>query len=304
MHITGRSKLVILVVVLGGCTSSGATDSRVADLLGRDVKRNDVGRGDIGGDLAADGGVRPEACLDAKATQPPIFAWTNTGSWGSNASFTSQITSEARRCQWKSLSDQCTMYDCLAGDWSGAAATMKGSSAGKVAIGNGTGTDEVLVPDADGVYAVKSWNTVHWNAGDKITFAAEGATIPAFSLSITVPTPLVASDPFGQDAGTPTIDRSAPLALTWTPTDEKVLVIFGQQPAASAPMWNRLEVWCIFDGAAGAGTVPPVVLQQLRTDLPATGYSLGHYNRRCFDVGGFHVQPTALNCLYRPAKVK
>jgi hypothetical protein len=180
--------------------------------------------------------------------------------------------------------------------WAGAAATMKGTSAGKVTIGNGSGQDAEQLPDADGVYTPKTWSTQRWKAGDTITFTAEGAAIPAFTVTVGFHTPVVATDPLAPDAGAkPAINRSTPMTFTWTSTDEKVIVMYVQVPTSSSPMWDRRELWCIFDGAAGTGTVPATVLQHLKDGMGYTGYSIGHYNRRCYNVGGFHVQASGVS---------
>jgi hypothetical protein len=197
------------------------------------------------------------------------------------------------------------MYDCLSSEWTGAAATMKGTSAGKVTIGNGSGQDAEQLPDADGVYTPKVWNTLRWNAGDTITYTAEGAAIPAFTVTIGFPTPVVATDPLASDAGTkPAVDRSSPMTFSWTATDEKVIVMYAQQPTASSPIWDRRELWCIFDGAAGTGTVPASVLQHLKLGMGQTGYGIGHHNRRCYSIGGFHVQATGTSGPWWTATVK
>jgi hypothetical protein len=51
----------------------------------------------------------------------------------------------------------------------------------------------------------------------------------------------------------------------------------------------------MFDGAAGTGTVPVAALQRLKTSLTSSGYCIGHYKRRCYSIGGFHLQATAVN---------
>jgi hypothetical protein len=294
--------VVCIAAVLGACSSSDATT---------DSSAVDVGKGDVvtvdgpgGPDVCAPNVPCEETCLDAKATEPPIFASTCTWDNSSNASFMTHLTPEARRCQWQSVNDNCIVYDCLSSEWTGAAAAIKGTSAGEVTIGNGSG-QEVLIPDADGVYPIKYLSAPAWNAGDTITFTAEGATVPAFTLTIGVPTPVVATDPLAPDAGAkPAVDRSTPMTFSWTPTDEKVLVAFVQQPLAISPVWDRRELWCTFDGAAGTGTVPAAVLQHLKLGMGSTGYGIGHYNRRCYSIGGFHVQVSGVNGLWWNATVK
>lgn len=281
---------ILVALVLGACSSSSTTD--------------DGSPGDLSQDLAADssscapGAPCEEVCLDAKAAEPPLFAWTSTWNLSSsNAGLVTQITMEPRRCQWSSLTDQCTMYDCLASEWSGEAATMKGASAGQVTIEKSGGKDAVLSPDADGVYLNEVWeSSAHWAAGDTISFAAQGATVQAFALAVDFPTPLATTDPLGADAGgAREIERSGSLTFTWTPTDEKVIAMLAQQPTKASPLWDRRELWCVFDGAAGTGTVPPEVLKHLLTDLRITGYGIAHYRRRCYAIGEHHVQASGAN---------
>jgi hypothetical protein len=244
-----------------------------------------------------------EQCLDAEATEPPLVLWAGLFEQEANATFATQFTTDARRCQWTSLGANCILHDCLASGWTGTAATLKGVSAGHVRIGNGTGADDFVDPDANGVYGVRAFDTPRWSAGDTITFTAAGATIPPFTLSIGVPSLLQATDPGRPDAGVkPEIDRRAALTVSWAPTDEKVLVAFVQEPHTSADLWDRQELWCIFDGSAGTGTVPIEALQTLKT----IGSSLNflHYNRRCYGVGGYHLQAAAVNGAWWPVTVK
>jgi hypothetical protein len=279
------------VVVLCACSSSDTTNDGSPGDVGRDVATGDTTS------VCAEGAPCEEACLDAKAKEPPLFAWTSTWNLSSsNAGLVTQITMEPRRCQWSSLTEQCTVYNCLADEWSGGAATMKGVSAGQVTIEKGGAKDAVLSPDADGVYLNEVWSTAHWAAGDKISITAQGATVQAFSLAVDFPTPLAATDPLGADAGgAREIERGVSLTFTWTPTDEKVIAMLAQQPAKASPLWDRRELWCVFDGAAGTGTVPPEVLKHLSTDLRITGYGIAHYRRRCYAIGEHHVQASGAN---------
>jgi hypothetical protein len=260
---------------------------------------------------AADAGQGPppveEQCLDAPP-EPPLQLWTSRWSEESAATFVTHFTTEARRCQWTSLDAHCFVSNCLERDWTGEAATMVGISAGMVTIGNGFGADVVLAaPGADGVYDDLGFSGSRWNAGDTITYTAPGATIPAFTLSIGFPAPLQATDPAPPAAGViPELDRSAPLTISWPPTDEKVLIGVSQSwRRGGVDNWDRLDLACRFDGAAGAGTVPVAALQTLKTDSGlATTFCLGHQNRRCYDVGGYHLQATATNGVMWEVTVK
>jgi hypothetical protein len=273
-----------VVLAAGGCGSSEAAA--------------DAGQGD---------GPTPveEPCLDADATEPPLRLFASR--WGDedcNAGFMTHLTTAARRCQWTSLGARCVRYDCLEHDWTGEAATMMGISAGMVTVGNGIGADEVLAaPGADGVYDRTDISGPRWNGGDTITFTALGATIPAFTLSIGMPSPLQATDPARPaDGVTPELDRSAPFRISWPPTDEKVLVIVHQGPSSGAT-WDYLELQCLFDGPAGAGTVPVEALQTLKTGL-ASSLNIAHCNRRCYGVDGYHLQAMARNGVSWEVRVK
>jgi hypothetical protein len=69
--------------------------------------------------------------------------------------------------------------------------------------------------------------------------------------------------------------------------------------------WDRQELWCIFDGSAGTGTVPVAALQTLKADASLdSALCIGHYNRRCYGVGGYHLQATATNGVWWEATVK
>ena len=184
----------------------------------------------------------------------------------------------------------------------GRARASRRRRAGRVTIGNGVGADEVLAaPAADGVYTQRDISGPRWNAGDTITFTAVGATIPAFTLSIGFPSPLLATDPARPAAGvTPELDRGAPFTISWPPTDEKVLVVFNQGDGAN---WDYQELWGIFDGPAGAGTMPVAALQTLKTGL-ATSFNIFHYNRRCYEVGGYHLLTMARNAVSWEVTVK
>jgi hypothetical protein len=285
-----RSRLVIVA----GC----AVASWVALAAGG------CGSSESAADAGQGGGPPPveEPCLDAEAVEPPLHLWSGRWNDDCNATFNTVLTADARRCQWTSLGDHCARYDCLERDWTGEAAAMVGFSAGMVKIGNGFGADEVLAaPAANGAYTQGSFSGPRWNAGDTITYTAAGATIPAFTLSIGFPSPLLATDPARPaDGVTPELDRSVPLTVSWPPTDQKVLVVFNQGNGAT---WDYQELWAIFDGPAGAGTMPVAALQTLKTGL-ATSLNIFHYNRRCYEVGGYHLQAMAANGVTWVVKVK
>jgi hypothetical protein len=120
-----------------------------------------------------------------------------------------------------------------------------------------------------------------------------GADIPAFELSTVFPSPVEAIAPDFTQAGPMAVDRNAPLVMQWAPTEERIWMFAVEYTLSSE--WDRREAWCVFDGAAGSGTMPAEVLQQLNVSDAShlAGVGMYHYRERCYALGQTHIAVTA-----------
>ncbi len=150
------------------------------------------------------------------------------------------------RCKRTQVST-CTFEDCRP-----ATGTWEGVSAGTITLSGGAGADVVLQPGANGIYPLFIVDGFRWAAGDKITTSATGATVPAFSAELTIPTPIV----LPAQGSTLILDPKVARAVSWTPTDQTVTVMLAQWMGTDLPLYGS----CDFPGADGTGSIPAELL--------------------------------------------
>jgi hypothetical protein len=150
-------------------------------------------------------------------------------------------------------------------------------------------------PNADGTYTFVPSGLV-FTSGMTITAAASGGDVPAFSAPVTMPDPVVVTDP-----ATPTgviIDRTQPRTFSWTPGAGDVYVYIDDLGAQNLvyPLTIGTVVRCVAPSAGGSTTIPTSILGLLAAGdatIAITGIAAAE-----LDVGGFAVQIRAINYDY------
>jgi hypothetical protein len=142
------------------------------------------------------------------------------------------------------------------------------ASAGTLTLTGGTHTLTVA-PMANGSYSqlVDATQTL-WSGGETLTLTASGATVPAFSTSVTAPAPIVVAAPAAPAGGAKlTVSRSSDLTFTWTGGGGATV-----GGGISAVYGSTAEsVTCTVPASAGTFTLPASLIAQ----LPASPTGVG-----------------------------
>ncbi|HEU0034855.1 MAG TPA: hypothetical protein VFQ53_29725 [Kofleriaceae bacterium] len=153
------------------------------------------------------------------------------------------------RCRIQSVGD-CVVADCPQ-------ALIGGTYAdpGRLSFSPALGGTIAFTPGASFLFF--SIDQVPWAADESITLAADGATVPAFSLTGKSPRTLDAGEgrsPFGAP-----MSRTQPFTATWVPTSEQALVVLRQ--GRDTPNGEfEIIVQCHGPGSSGGLTVPAAAL--------------------------------------------
>jgi hypothetical protein len=141
--------------------------------------------------------------------------------------------------------------------------------------------DSITIPyDAAGYFAMRSG--LIFAANDQLDIMATGATVPAFSTRVAVPTNVTVT------SGSPTSIRKSGFTVTWNPTASQVVVRI-RQYASGAP---KLSITCQFEGMAGTGSVPAAALVDLTTSVTG-GIGVGTQSLLQTPAGGYPVDVSA-----------
>jgi hypothetical protein len=100
--------------------------------------------------------------------------------------------------------------------------------------------------------------------GGIMTFhGGDGASVPTFDVSATIPGLPVITSPVATDGGAVIIDTSQDLSVTWVPISigQIDFEIYGGVPSGGNV---ELTVLCTFEGASGSGMVPQTLLSALK----------------------------------------
>lgn len=172
----------------------------------------------------------------------------------------------------------CILYRCTPRPGAG---TRPAPHAGPIQL---TGLTQPLdfTPATDGTYPVSILQTTSlWTGGETLTASAPGATVPAFTTTVTTPRRITLSAPT-LPTGDWLIDRAQPLALTWSgATTEDLIVTLGIITI------DPVELECVFPASAGTGTLPAAALGL----LPAGDayYTIVSRTRRQVDVSDWRI---------------
>lgn len=108
-------------------------------------------------------------------------------------------------------------------------------------------------------------SSITLGTGGTMTFrGGNGAGVPAFDVSATIPGLAVITSPVPMtDGGAAIIDTSQDLSVTWLPISIG-RIQFGLDGGSSSVGGTAISVACTFDGAAGSGVVPQTLLSTLK----------------------------------------
>lgn len=120
---------------------------------------------------------------------------------------------------------------------------------------NGTGYPTVYFP-----------SSVTLGTGGTMTFhGGNGASVPTFDVSATIPGLAVITSPVPKsDGGAAIINTSQDLSVTWLPISIGQINFELQGGASSSVGGMAISVACTFVGAAGSGVVPQTLLASLK----------------------------------------
>jgi hypothetical protein len=168
-------------------------------------------------------------------------------------------------CQYVPAGD-CTIVTCPSTSTSaGTPATAKSPDAGAISLTcSAEGYAKSLSPDWSGAYAADVDWTLTFRAGDVVSISAAGDEVPAFTTSMTAPTPLVIDTtgfaPRDQNGMIP-LDPSKDLVLTFEHGQPGVKIQVDGLGIAGEP--TSTNVSCLVDSSRGGLTIPARALTSL-----------------------------------------
>lgn len=141
-------------------------------------------------------------------------------------------------------------------------ASTRAPSSGDVRLDFG-GAPVALSADEHGSYANPAGTIGAWAPGTPLRFAASGAEVPAFEVTLTAPPALRVLEPDPQ--GTVVlIDRAAGWSARWEPGEGAVRVAVRQENAAGkTALQGGVAVDCFYDRGDGVASVPEAALADL-----------------------------------------
>ncbi len=210
--------------------------------------------GSNNGGGGGDDGPGPDAALPAHSGSVSIQSYdamnipgTPTRGGSTSAGF---FTAGAA-CTTMQTIGPCAVRNC------GTAQPQGAQSAGTITI-TGATKPLSLVPGTDKQYVQQTSMTSLFNGGEMITFAAAGADVPAFTVSLTTPTKATITAPAKPAAGSLlAINRAQDYSVSWSGGGSGQVQIFlagaGGQPS----------LFCKFPASAGTGKVPTAALMTM-----------------------------------------
>jgi hypothetical protein len=164
-------------------------------------------------------------------------------------------------------------------------------SAGTISVSAG-GATYSFTPAADLSYT-PSGTPLTFGPGAAVTFSASGATIPAFSVGLTAPSPIVVTTPSSSSAAI--IDHTAAVPIAWTTGARSAYVLVELSESLGA---RHVRTECLFDAAAGAASVPAEAVADFVAGTLGSGSSEGDFEVFSVDfapvsVGGYSLYAAA-----------
>jgi hypothetical protein len=193
----------------------------------------------------------------------------------------------------------CTVMTCSS---DGGFVPYVTDSAGNITI-SGTRAGPITLAPIDGGYSYyTSSSDKLWDGGETVTVTATGATVPAFSTSLTAPTPIGMTNPLCAMSDCGTFSRSTSLPVSWSPANAPALVfvissttaqvMFAQCTLTTSPGSVPSSVMSLI-GATDAGYTNSFALYSTATSTvtPGNGYVI---NVQMYDLaasGSFDTVP-------------
>ncbi|HEY4057147.1 MAG TPA: hypothetical protein VGM39_11090 [Kofleriaceae bacterium] len=166
---------------------------------------------------------------------------------------------------------------CVMTTYSTGAPTYPQTSAGTLTFG--TSPPTTLVPSGSGTYTAAQMD--HAISGN-VSINAAGATVPAFTATVTVPTNAILTQP-AIVAGKLTINRASDLVVKWTGGSGNVAVGVGYSYTGGSVFVN-----CTFAASAHQGTVPATMMSQLPSGSTGS-FSATMRSQTSKDVGAWSI---------------
>ncbi len=261
-----RLASLLLLVALAACGGSTATAPDSGPAANADATTSDAS---------------PPADATSDAATPAnvgfVTLLSDTAPAHARASATFLTGGPAYLCT-EQPSGPCILYRCTPRP---GASTRPAPHAGVVQL-TGLTQPLSLTPATDGSYPASILQTTSlWAGGETLTASAPGASVPAFTTSVTTPRRITLSAPT-LPTGDWMIDRAQPIALTWSgATAEDLIVTLG------VITLGPLELECVFPASAGSATLPAAALGL----LPAGDayYTMVSRTRRQLDVSDWRI---------------
>jgi hypothetical protein len=139
-------------------------------------------------------------------------------------------------------------------------------------------------------------DSLSFQTGERFDLAFEGAVVPAFEASVTMPAALSMSSPAGSDATPAHVPSGTSLEVRWTPLLGKVRALVLQEGTRMIGTVRddvEIELECRFDGNAGNGTIPAEALA--RIDAGHARLELAAYDQADVVARGYGIRVRAEN---------
>lgn len=253
-------RTLVCLIALAGCTT-GDDDSVGAG--------GDAGSGDV--DAPSNNGT--VSLMSYSATG----GGSGTVVGGSAAAYFQLPRTGNDACTEQRFGD-CRVIACPTTSW-----TPTYVSGGTITV-MGLSAPITLVPRVDKTYEpFSSDGHMLFAGGETVTIKGTGADVPAFTLSVTLPSrPSITSPTKPAGNGALTINRAQDFSVAWSGGTGKLYAFVGNPAGAAGG-----TLYCEFDAAAGTGTIPSGALARLSPGMGSFGaYS---YVRTSVDVADWRV---------------
>jgi hypothetical protein len=181
-----------------------------------------------------------------------IWSLSDAGAFSSTLGF--NVILEEMTGQVQRTDGDCVVTEDLKHDGGPTLTTTTYLSAGTLVAVFPKGEAASELQSSDDSYLTVPINGFGMSAGVTVDFSATGGIIPAFSGSLTAPTPVTFTNPLTE------IDHTKDLVINWTGGASGGFVEV--KIAETTPNYD-VAVECAFDAAAGTGTVPAAAMTDL-----------------------------------------
>jgi hypothetical protein len=299
---------VVLAAVGVGCASTADGTVGLGD-AGRDVppgvnpNGQDPFRPVDGGPILVDGGSDtgtwelPDASVfDQRYGYLYVGSYLNAGTEGAYASAEFRLIPrpEDPRCTYVSAAN----WDVISCDEDGEAPRdthpQPFPQAGPITVRGGT-EGVSLNPNRNGQYAYFYEQRPVFRGPARVELRAVGtAGVPAFTLSLDVPAPLVLRAPVITRGVPLAVSASEDLTVAWAPSDARSIYVSLAATGERSGQRHSVRVIAEFPGAAGMGVIPRRALREVvsLSSIMSVNFSAAPQNLATQRVGPWPVQVT------------